>query len=61
MIYIGINYHRRYSIGKRVGEASKILSQVRLSNDSDTLPGYLRGLPKGTRIALEATVRMGEH
>mgnify|MGYP000424447629 CR=1 FL=1 len=55
MIYIGIDYHKRYSVATQMDETGKILSQIRLSNDSDTLLGYLRGLPKGTKIALEAT------
>lgn len=54
-MYIGVDYHKKYSIATMMDEKGKILRQERLSNDPQTLLRYAESLPEGSKIALEAT------
>lgn len=54
-MYIGVDYHKRYSIATKMDERGRILEQVRLSNDPQTLLNYVNTLPASSKIALEAT------
>ncbi len=54
-MYIGVDYHKRYSIATKMDERGRVLEQIRLSNDSQTLLRYAEGLPDGSKIAFEAT------
>lgn len=54
-MYVGVDYHKRYSMATKMDEQGTILEQVRLRNDPATLQGYVETLPPGSKIALEAT------
>lgn len=54
-MYVGVDYHKNYSVATKMDERGEVLEQVRLSNDPETLLAYAEGLPEDTSIALEAT------
>lgn len=54
-MYVGVDYHKKYSIATKMDEKGRILEQVRLSNDPQTLSRYAESLPDGSKIAFEAT------
>lgn len=54
-MYVGIDYHKRYSVATIMDEAGAILSQQRVNNDPETLRQFAAQLPAGSTIALEAT------
>jgi len=43
----------KYSIATMMDERGKILKQVRLNNDPQTLSRFAEALPSGSKIALE--------
>ena len=55
MVYLGIDYHKRFSFTTKMDEKGNILEQMKISNDRITLKNYLDRLPPDTKIALEAT------
>jgi transposase len=54
-MYVGVDYHKHYSVATKMDEQGTVVEQVRLRNDPDTLVGYAKRLPQGSKIALEAT------
>lgn len=54
-MYIGVSYHKKYSIATKMDGRGKILEQVKLKNDTQTLVRFAESLPEGSKIALEAT------
>lgn len=54
-MYVGVDYHQRYSVATIMNEAGAILGQQRVSNDPETLRQFAAQLPAGSSIALEAT------
>lgn len=54
-MYVGLDYHKKYSIATKMDEKGNILEQVKLRNDAETLTKYVGTLPEGSKIALEAT------
>lgn len=54
-MYIGVDYHKKYSVATRIDERGNIVEQVKLKNDPETLTRYVKTLPKDSKIALEAT------
>jgi len=54
-MYVGVDYHKRFSVATQMDEKGKILQQVRLMNDPETLTRFVSHLPVGSKIALEAT------
>ena len=54
-MYVGVDYHKRYSVATIMNEAGVILSQQRVSNNPETLRQFAAQLPAGSTIALEAT------
>jgi transposase len=54
-MYVGVDYHKRYSVTTQMDENGKVLGRARLSNDPDTLRDYVESLPAGSKIAFEAT------
>jgi len=54
-MYVGVDYHKRYSIATKMDDRGKVLEQVRLKNDPRTLVRFAESLPEGSKIALEAT------
>lgn len=55
MKFVGIDFHKRYSMITEMNEKGKHLRQMRLNNDPETLKQYLYDLKPDTKIALEAT------
>jgi hypothetical protein len=54
-MYIGVDYHKKYSFATMINEKGTIVEQVKLKNDPETLIHYAETLPKDSKIALEAT------
>jgi len=54
-MYVGIDYHKRYTVATQMDPQGVIPSQVRLKNDPDSLRTLASSLPPGSKIALEAT------
>ena len=54
-MYVGVDYHKHYSVATKMDEQGTVVEQVKLRNDPDTLVGYAQRLPQGSKIALEAT------
>ncbi len=54
-MYVGVDYHKKYSIATKMDERGRILEQVKMSNDPQTLSRFAEGLPSGSKIAIEAT------
>jgi hypothetical protein len=54
-MYFGVDYHKKYSIATKMNDKGKISERVRLNNNPQTLLRYAESLPKGSKIALEAT------
>ena len=54
-MYVGVDYHKRYSVATIMNEAGVVLSQQRVSNNPETLRHFAAQLPAGSTIALEAT------
>ena len=55
MMYLGIDYHKRFSFATKMDDKGNILEQIKISNDRTTLKNYLSPLSPDTKIALEAT------
>jgi hypothetical protein len=55
-MYVGADYHKHYPVATTMDEQGAVVEeQVRLRNDPDTLGGYAKHLPQGSKIALAAT------
>lgn len=54
-MYVGVDYHKRFSFATKMNDKGDILGQVKLQNDPQTLLQYADTLPDGSKIALEAT------
>ncbi len=54
-MYVGVDYHKKYSIAPKMDERGRIPWQVKMSNDPQTLSRFAEGLPSGSKIAIEAT------
>ena len=54
-MYVGVDYHRRYSMATKMDEKGKIVEQLRFNNDPENLARFAAGLPPGSKVALEAT------
>jgi len=54
-MYVGIDYHKRYSVATKMDEHGEVMERMTLRNDPETLQGYAATLPAGSQIALEAT------
>ncbi|NPV58426.1 MAG: IS110 family transposase [Actinobacteria bacterium] len=55
MMYVGLDYHKRYSVATKMGEGGEVLEQVKLLNHAPCLMEFLNDLPQDAKIALEAT------
>jgi len=54
-MYIGVDYHKRYSFATMMDERGRLLKQVKIRNDHQSLSRFVESLPHGSKIALEAT------
>jgi len=55
MVYVGIDYHKKYSFATKMDEKGKILEQQRFNNDSESIQQFVQTLPSDSKIVLEAT------
>ena len=53
--YIGCDAHRRYSVFVSMDEKGNISKPVRVEHERREIRGFLRRLPPGTPVAVEAT------
>ncbi len=53
--YIGVDLHQKTSYVTRVNEKGKVLEQVDLKNDADTLKAYFKKQPVSSQVVVEAT------
>ena len=54
-MFVGIDYHKRYSVATVMDEKGNIANRARITNDPASLTGFVDALPRGSKIALEAT------
>ncbi len=54
MIYVGIDYHKKYSQVEAMDKEGKTLSRARLSNDAETLRRWFASLPEPCEVVVEA-------
>jgi transposase len=54
-MYVGIDYHKRFALATKMTATGQVLEQVKLSNTEEELGTYLRALPAGAQVAVEAT------
>ena len=52
-MYVGLDYHKRYSVATVIDQTGKLVEQVKLNNEPQTLRSYVESLPKGSKIALK--------
>jgi len=54
-MYIGVDYHKHYSVTTMMDEAGRIVGRQKIRNDPDSLLAFADSLPEDSKIALEAT------
>jgi transposase len=55
MLYVGVDFHKKYSFITEMDETGAVRRQGRLANDRVTLTNYVDTLPSQTKLAIEAT------
>lgn len=54
-MFVGIDYHKKFSFATKMDEKGTVLEQVQIKNEPQELQKYVEKLPKGSSIAVEAT------
>ena len=54
MTYIGFDHHKKWTQAAAVDDQGKIIREMRVLNDSSSLKGFLKGLPKPLKGVVEA-------
>lgn len=54
-MYIGVDYHKHYSVTTMMDETGRIREQQKIRNDPQSLLAFAESLPENSTIALEAT------
>ena len=54
MIYVGIDYHKKYSQVEAMDKEGKTLARTKLLNDEQTLKRYFSSLPEPCEVVIEA-------
>jgi transposase len=54
MTYIGFDHHKKWTQAAAIDEQGKIIREMRVLNDSSSLKGFLKGLPKPLKGVVEA-------
>lgn len=55
MLYVGIDFHKKYSLITNMAESGRINRQIMVSNIPESLKWYINSLDSRTRVAIEAT------
>jgi predicted NBD/HSP70 family sugar kinase len=53
-VVVGLDLHPKKTKGTVMSIEGKILKQEKFSTSREDLKGFLRGLPRGTKVALES-------
>ena len=53
--YIGVDLHQKTSFITKVDEKGKVLQQIHLKNDPETLKSFFKKQPIGSQVVVEAT------
>ena len=51
-MYVGVDYHKKYSITTKMDDRGKILGQVKVKDDPQTLVRFAESLPKGSKTQI---------
>jgi hypothetical protein len=54
MTYIGFDHHKKWTQAAAIDDQGKIIREMRVLNDSSSLKGFLKGLPKPLKGVIEA-------
>jgi len=54
MTYIGFDHHKKWTQAAAIDEKGKIIREMRVLNDSSSLKGFLKGMPKPLKGVVEA-------
>ena len=54
MNYVGIDYHKKYSVVTTVNESGQMLSSKRIDNHPEALEDYFEEIEGPSRVVLEA-------
>lgn len=54
-MYVGVDYHKRYSVATLMGEKGDIIERFRFNNDPKSIKEFTDSLPKDCKVAFEAT------
>ncbi len=54
-MFIGVDYHKHFSVTTMMDEAGKIIDRQKIRNDASSLLAFAASLPENSKIALEAT------
>ena len=55
MLYVGIDFHKKYSYITVMDREGVIAREFKVSNDKEALTHYVNELPANAKVALEAT------
>ena len=53
MTYIGFDHHKKWTQAAAVDDQGNIIQEMRVLNDSSSLKGFLKGLPKALKGVVE--------
>ena len=59
MTYIGLDHHKKWRQAAAIDEQGKIIREMRVLNDSNSLKGFLKGLAKPWKGVVEAGLTRG--
>jgi transposase len=54
MTYIGFDHHKKWTQAAAIDDQAKIIREMRILNDRNSLKGFLKGLPKPLMGVVEA-------
>ena len=54
-MFIGVDYHKHFSVTTTMDATGKIVDRRKIKNDVASLLAFAASLPENSRIALEAT------
>ncbi len=59
MTCIGFDHHKKWTQAAAIDDQGKIIREMRVLNDRNSLKGFLKGLPKPLKGVVEAGPRWG--
>lgn len=55
MTYIGFDHHKKWTQAAAIDDQGKIIREMRVLNDSSSLKGFLKGLPRPLKGVVAGT------